>query len=178
MSNQRYLQISILCHQSGHLIRSRHPVSDWSFSTGDPVYHAPNLPGTQQVLAKPLIFNVLTWLSLANRYISLTLRTKADRVLNLLDLSFWPSLEGPGLGSDSSFSDSSSDSSDTITIYFLSRSSTNISVFIIMELLPTRKELAISYSKILSEPAKDSLKSASLSADTLFGGKISPENEI
>ena len=42
-----------------------------------------------------------------------------------------------------------------------------------MESLLTRRELAISNFKILSEQAKDSLRSVSFSADTLFGGKIS-----
>ena len=56
--------------------------------------------------------------------------------------------------------------------------STNLSVFMAMELLLTRRELAISNSKILSKPAKDSLRSVSLSADTLFGGKLSEVQKV
>ena len=57
----------------------------------------------------------------------------------------------------------------------LVKHSTNLSVFMAVELLLARRELpvAISNSKILSELAKDSLQQVLYSADTLFGSKIS-----
>ena len=42
-----------------------------------------------------------------------------------------------------------------------------------MALFHDRREVAISSSKILSESAKDALRSIPLTSDTLFGGKIS-----
>ena len=54
--------------------------------------------------------------------------------------------------------------------------STNISFVMATELLMTRRELAMSNSKILSPSAKDSLRATPISADSLFGGKIS-ENQ-